>query len=143
MRSVFCMSSHSDLYRTVTVTFTLAVKCILSNSSFVLRLWDWGELQQGPRGPAGLSRGLALAGQPAACGLPPLWRSHHLPLLDDHCSTLCGQVRPSPRTSHSRGRVLAQLESALCCLSLCPLQGLQSWRLDSVCWDGGFTGHPV
>lgn len=72
----------------------VAVKSVVSNSSFVLRLWELGELQQGLRGPAGLSRGLAVAGQPAGCGLPPLWRSRHLPLLDSHRSTLHCQVRP-------------------------------------------------
>lgn len=33
-----------------------------------------------------------MAGQPAGFWLPPLWRRNHLPLLDSHCSTLCGQV---------------------------------------------------
>lgn len=36
---------------------------------------------------------------------------------------------------------LIQLESTLCCLS--PLQGLQPWRLGSVCWDSGCIKHFV
>lgn len=40
----------------------------------------------------GLSRCLALAGQLADRRLSPLWRSNNFPLLDSHCSTLCGKV---------------------------------------------------
>lgn len=39
---------------------------------------------------------MALAGQPAAGRVSPLWGGHRLPLLAGDCSTLCGQVRPPP-----------------------------------------------
>lgn len=63
------------------------MKCVLYNSSFVLRLWEgWN-----PAGPLGVPRGLV--SQPSGGGLPLLWRSNHLPLMDSHCNTLWGQVR--------------------------------------------------
>jgi len=118
----------------------VAVQRSLSNSSFALRLWEQGELQQGLWGPAGLSRGLAVAGQPAGCGLPSLWRSHHLPLLDSHCSTLCGQVRPLRHTSWIRMSGPIRLDSTLCCVSSAgppaPRTGpctLASWIHSTLC----------
>lgn len=102
----------------------------LSNGTFALRLWERGELQQGLWGPAGLSRGLALAGQPAVCGLPPLWRSRHLPLLDSHCSTLCGQVRPFHHASQSGGFGPIQLESIVSAVSLpCRASSPADWAV--------------
>lgn len=95
---------------------SVAVQYILSNGTFAPRLWKRGELHQGLWWPAGLYRLLAVAGQPAACGLPPLWRSHHLPLLDRHCRTLCVQVKPFPLKRGGCG--LIQLESIVAAVSV-------------------------
>lgn len=97
---------------------------------FASRLWEGGELQQGLQGPPGLSRLLAMAGQPAVCWLPSLWRSCHLPLLGDHCGTLCGQVRPSHGAALKRwfGSSTASITCLLCFVS-CRASSPAGWAV--------------